>query len=54
MRPAAMRAAFFCSTIRFFVGHPIATSQARSVVPCDFENAAGFRGLEGAAGPIRD
>jgi uncharacterized protein YycO len=25
-----------------FVGHPIATSQARSVVPRDFENAVGF------------
>ena len=25
-----------------FVGHPIATSQARSVVPRDFESAAGF------------
>jgi uncharacterized protein YycO len=37
---------FICSSLLvqafLFVGHPIATSQARSVVPRDFENAAGF------------
>jgi uncharacterized protein YycO len=37
---------FICSSLLvqafLFVGHPIATSHARSVVPRDFENAAGF------------
>ena len=37
---------FICSSLLvqafLFVGHPIATSQARSVVPRDFENAVGF------------
>jgi hypothetical protein len=37
---------FICSSLLaqafLFVGHPIATSQARSVVPHDFEGAAGF------------
>jgi len=37
---------FICSSLLvqafLFVGHPIATSQARSVVPRDFESAAGF------------
>ena len=37
---------FICSSLLvqafLVVGHPIATSQARSVVPSDFESAAGF------------
>ena len=37
---------FICSSLVvqafLFVGHPIATDQARSVVPRDFESAAGF------------
>ena len=37
---------FICSSLLaqafLFVGYPIATSQARSVVPRDFESAAGF------------
>ena len=41
---------FICSSLLvqafLFVGYPIATSQARSVVPCDFENAAGFEVLK--------
>jgi uncharacterized protein YycO len=41
---------FICSSLLvqafLFVGHPIATSQARSVVPCDFENATGFEVLK--------
>ena len=45
---------FICSSLLvqafLFVGHPIVTSQARYVVPRDFESAAGFRGGEGAAG----
>jgi uncharacterized protein YycO len=40
---------FICSSLLvqafLFVGHPIATSQARSVVPRDFESAAGFEVL---------
>jgi hypothetical protein len=42
----AGREAFICSSLLVqafvFVGYPIATSQARSVVPRDFESAAGF------------
>ena len=41
---------FICSSLLvqafLFVGHPIATSQARSVVPRDFEGAAGFEVLK--------
>ena len=37
---------FICSSLLvqafLVVGHPIATSQSRYVVPRDFENAAGF------------
>jgi hypothetical protein len=37
---------FICSTLLveafLVVGHPIATSHARTVVPRDFESAAGF------------
>jgi uncharacterized protein YycO len=37
---------FICSSLLaqafLFVGHPVATSHARSVVPRDFESAAGF------------
>jgi hypothetical protein len=37
---------FICLTLLvqafLVVGHPIATSQARSVLPRDFESAAGF------------
>lgn len=44
MVPDAKR--FICSSLLvqafLVVGHPIATSQARSVVPRDFESAAGF------------
>ena len=45
---------FICSSLLvqafLFVGQPIATSQARSVVPCDFENAAGFEVLKAPPG----
>jgi hypothetical protein len=40
---------FICSSLLvqafLFVGHPIAISHARSVVPRDFESAAGFEVL---------
>jgi uncharacterized protein YycO len=40
---------FICSSLLvqafLFVGHPIAASEARSVVPRDFESAAGFEVL---------
>jgi hypothetical protein len=41
---------FICSSLLvqafLFVGHPIATTEARSVVPRDFESAAGFEELK--------
>lgn len=45
---------FVCSSLLvqafLFVGHPIAASQARYVVPGDFESAAGFEVVQAPAG----
>jgi uncharacterized protein YycO len=45
---------FICSSLLVqafvFVGHPIATSDARFVVPRDFESAAGFEVVKAAPG----
>ena len=48
---------FICSSLLvqafLVVGHPIATSQARSVVPRDFESAAGFEVVTAPLGVTR-
>ena len=45
---------FICSSLLvqafLFVGHPIPTNQARSVVPRDFESAAGFEVVNASPG----
>jgi hypothetical protein len=45
---------FICSSLLvqafLFVGYPIATSEARYVVPRDFESAAGFELVQASLG----